>query len=171
MKLGTVITTLRTKGSPSNTAIRNRLSQRNSKHRPRLEMSCWLFFWNSKSVVLADFLEKETTINSQRYIETLTALKRRIERIGIRNETLFQHDNARPHTSAAKRDAIKCLVFSVLPHPPYSPDMAPSDFHLFPKLNELLKGQRFSCDEEVKYGVRKWFQKQNDHFLRTDFKN
>ena len=38
------------------------------------------------------------TINSQRYIETLIALKRRIERIGIRNETLFQHDNAGPHT-------------------------------------------------------------------------
>jgi hypothetical protein len=28
--------------------------------------------------------------------------------------------------------------------------LAPSDFHLFPKLKEHLKGQRFSCDEEVK---------------------
>jgi len=44
-------------------------------------------FWNSECVVLAD-LEKETTINS-RYVETLTALKRRIEQIGIRNETLL----------------------------------------------------------------------------------
>jgi len=65
---------------------------------------------------LADFLEKERTINSQQSIETLTALKRRIERIGIRNETLLQHDNARPHTSAATRDAIQHLDFSVLPH-------------------------------------------------------
>jgi len=97
-------------------------------------------FWNSEHVVLADFLEKETTINSQRYIETLTALKRRSERIGIRNETLLQHDNARPHTSAATRDAIQRLEFSVLPHPPYSPDLAPSDFHLFPKLKKHLKG-------------------------------
>jgi len=68
-------------------------------------------FWNLERVVLADFLEKETTVNSQRYIETLTALKRRIERIGIRNETLFQHDNARPHTNAATRDAIEHLDF------------------------------------------------------------
>ena len=64
-------------------------------------------FWNSERVVLADFLEKQTTINSQRYIETLTALKRRIVRIGVRNETLLQHDNARPHTNAATRDAIQ----------------------------------------------------------------
>jgi len=39
-------------------------------------------FLNSKRVVLADFLDKETTVNSQRYNETLTVLKRRIERIG-----------------------------------------------------------------------------------------
>jgi len=116
-------------------------------------------FWNSERVVLADFIEKETTINSQRYIETLAALKGRIERIGMRNETLLQHDNARPHTSATTRDAIQRLDFSVLPHPPYSPDLAPSDFHLFPKLKEHLKGQRFSCDEEVKSAVRKWSQK------------
>jgi len=120
--------------------------------------------WNAKRVVIADFLEKETTINSQCYIEILTSLKRRIEWTGIRNETLLQHDNARPHTSAATRDAIQRLDFSVLPHPPYSPDLAPSDFHLFPKLRDYLKGQRFSCDEEVKSAVRKWFQKQNTIF-------
>ena len=164
--------TLRTKGIPWNTAIRNHLSWKNSKHRPRLERSCWLFFWNSERVVLADFLEKEATVNSQRYIETLTGLKRRVERTGIRNETLLQHDNTSPHTSAATRDAIQRLEFSVLPHPPYSPDLAPSDLHLFPKLKEHLKGQRFSCDEEVKSALRKCFQKQNTNFfLRRNLKN
>jgi histone-lysine N-methyltransferase SETMAR len=58
------------------------------------------------------------------------------------------------------------LDFSVMPHPPYSPDLAPSDFHLFPKRKERLKGQCFSCDEEVKCAVRKWFQKQNTNFLK-----
>jgi len=68
-------------------------------------------FWNSERVVLADFLEIETTINSESYIETLTALKRTIDRIGIRNEKLLQHDNARPHTSVATRDPIRRLDF------------------------------------------------------------
>jgi len=126
-------------------------------------------FWNSECIVLADFLEKETTINSQRYIETLTALKRRLKQIGISNETLFQHNNARRHTSAATREAIQCLDFSVLPHPLYSPDLVPSDFHLFPKLKEHLKGQHFSCDEEAKSAMRKWFQKQNTNFLKDGF--
>ena len=102
--------TLRTKGSPWNNAIRNHLTRKNSNTALgwKGHVDC---FWNSERVVLADFLEKETTINSQRYIETLTTLKRRIERIGINNETLLQHDNARPHTSAATRDAIQCLDF------------------------------------------------------------
>ena len=117
---------------------------------------------------LQTFLKKET-INSQRYIETLTAIKRRIERIGIRNETLLLHDKARPHTSAATRDAIQHLDISVLPHPPYSPNLAPSGFHLFPKLKEHLKGQRFSCEEEIKSAVRKWFQKQNTNFFKDGF--
>jgi hypothetical protein len=101
----------------------------------------------SERVFPAEFLEKETTINYQRYIETLTALKRRIERIGIRNEKFLQHDNTRPHTSALTGDAIQRLDFSVLPYPPYSPCLVPSDFHLFPKLKKQLKGQRFSCNE------------------------
>jgi len=70
-----------------------------------------------------------------------------------------------PRGYRATRGAIQRLDFSVLPHPPYSPDLTPSDFHLFPKLKELLKGQRFSCDEEVKSAVRKWFQKQNINFF------
>jgi histone-lysine N-methyltransferase SETMAR len=93
------------------------------------------------------------------------------ERIGIRNEILLQHGNARSHISAATRDEIQRLDFSVLPHAPHSPDLAPSDLHLFPKLKKNLKGQCSSCDEEVKSAGKKWFQKRNTNFLRTDYKN
>ena len=62
------------------------------------------------------------------------------------------------HTlSAATRDAIQRLDFSVLPHPPYSPDLAPGDLHLFPKRKEHFKC--FRCDEDMRSAVRKWFKK------------
>jgi histone-lysine N-methyltransferase SETMAR len=57
----------------------------------------------------------------------------------------------------------------VLPHPTYNPDLAPSDFHLFPKLKEHLKGHRFSPDELVNSAVRKWFQKRNTNFFKDGF--
>jgi histone-lysine N-methyltransferase SETMAR len=41
-------------------------------------------------------------------------------------------------------------------HPPYSPDLASSDFHLFLHLKKFLAGQRFNNDEDVKRAVQKW---------------
>ena len=165
MKFGSIIMTPRTKYSPWNTTIRNHLSRKiqNTGLGWKGHVGCFLEFGTCCSC-----REKETTINS-RYIEILTALKRRIERTGIRNGTLHQHDNARPHTGAATRDAIQRLDFSMLPHPPYSPGLAPNDFHLFSKLKEHLKDQHFSCDEEVKSAVMKWFQKQNTNFFKGGF--
>ncbi|GBN55273.1 hypothetical protein AVEN_227281-1, partial [Araneus ventricosus] len=42
-------------------------------------------------------------------------------------------------------------------HPPYSPDLAPSDFHLFLKLKEFLGGKRFGSDEELRNAMATWF--------------
>jgi histone-lysine N-methyltransferase SETMAR len=46
--------------------------------------------------------------------------------------------------------------WEVFEHPAYSKDLAPSDFHLFPKLNEFLGGRRFKSEEEVKDAVKEW---------------
>uniref|UniRef100_A0A1Y1L879 Mos1 transposase HTH domain-containing protein n=1 Tax=Photinus pyralis TaxID=7054 RepID=A0A1Y1L879_PHOPY len=45
-------------------------------------------------------------------------------------------------------------------HPPYSPDLAPSDFHLFPKLKQALGGTRFRTGEELQDMVRTWLDEQ-----------
>ncbi|EGI70636.1 FLJ37770-like protein [Acromyrmex echinatior] len=49
-----------------------------------------------------------------------------------------------------------CTNWDVLTHPPYSPDLAPSDYHLFTKLKESLAGKRFQSDEEVQTAVTNW---------------
>jgi histone-lysine N-methyltransferase SETMAR len=49
---------------------------------------------------------------------------------GLLSKTLFLHpDSARPHATAATIEAIQKLNFKLLPHPPYSPDLAPNDKH------------------------------------------
>ncbi|GBN02244.1 hypothetical protein AVEN_116429-1 [Araneus ventricosus] len=65
------------------------------------------------------------------------------------------HDNARPHTAATQEllDQFGCENFD---HPPYSPDLAPSDFHLFLKLKEFLGGKRFGSGEELENAVATW---------------
>jgi histone-lysine N-methyltransferase SETMAR len=62
---------------------------------------------------------------------------------------LILHDNAQPHASGAVSEILKKYGWQVLPHLPYSPDMSPPDFDLFPKLKKPLHGKRFRGIEEV----------------------
>jgi len=122
-------------------------------------------FWDARGVLYMEFLTKGLTVNSNRYFATLRSLKQRIHRIRPERNTFLLHHNARPHCSAQTQDAMISLKFSVVLHPPYSPDLAPSDFWLFPKLKEMLKGQHFSSDAEVEAVVRKWISSQPETFF------
>ena len=115
-------------------------------------------FWDRKGVILLDFLEPGQTINSDRYIATLTKLKARISRVRPEKKTTFllQHDNARPHTSLKTVEHIVSLGWTVVPHPPYSPDLVPSDFHLFGLMKDGLRGQHFRSNDAVVRAVKQW---------------
>jgi histone-lysine N-methyltransferase SETMAR len=64
------------------------------------------------------------------------------------------HDNARPHVARQTVALLDQFGWDIITHPPYSPDLAPCDYHLFPKLKEHLAGRRFSDDDEVKVAVQ-----------------
>ena len=68
------------------------------------------------------------------------------------------------HTARATIDALETLKFEVLSHPPYSPDLAPSDFHFFPHIKRDLKGTHFTSDDEVKQAVT-WIKKRTEFFI------
>ena len=57
------------------------------------------------------------------------------------------------------------LKFEVLSHPPYSPDLAPSDLHFFPHLKRDLKGTHFTSDDEVKQAVISWIKQRTPEFF------
>jgi len=59
------------------------------------------------------------------------------------------HDNALAHWALATQKKLAYLGFQCFDHPPYSLDLAPSNYHLFPELKKQLKGRHFSCDMEV----------------------
>jgi histone-lysine N-methyltransferase SETMAR len=77
------------------------------------------------------------------------------------------HDNARPHTAAAMQDLITTFGWEQFDHPPYSPYLAPSDFHEFLHLKTFLGGRRFHDDNEVKEAVNTWFALQAASFYNA----
>lgn len=56
--------------------------------------------------------------------------------------------------------------FELLEHPPYSPDLTPSDYRLFPKLEEHLRGRKFSSDNEVIEAADAWFAEVGQTFFQ-----
>ena len=88
-------------------------------------------FWDSERVVLVDFLEGKKTVTGAYYVEVLRKLKAKLAEKGpgkLHRGILFHHDNAPAHSSRIVRDVLREFRWELLPHPPYSPDLAPSDF-------------------------------------------
>jgi hypothetical protein len=76
-----------------------------------------------------------------------------------------KHGNTRPHTANRTRELLRRYNWEVLDHPPYSPDLAPSDFHLFGPLKKHLGGRLFSTDGEVQQAVMSWLQALDTGFF------
>ena len=74
------------------------------------------------------------------------------------------HGNAWPHCAAQTQDLITLFKWEQMNHPPYSPDLAPSDFHLFLHLKKFLGSKRFDEDDDLKGAVQKWLTSQAASF-------
>jgi [histone H3]-lysine36 N-dimethyltransferase SETMAR len=109
-------------------------------------------FWDASRPLLADFLSPKTTINGDYYAMLLSKLRDAIKekrRGKLKKGVLLLHDNAPPHKARVAQGALRQCKFEELQHPPYSPDLAPSDFHVFRQLKSDFKGRRFSDHDEV----------------------
>ena len=91
-------------------------------------------FWDSEGVVPIDFLEGKKTVTGAYYVEVLRKLRTKLaeKRPGkLHRGIIFHHDNAPAHSSWIVRDVLREFWWELLPHPPYSPDLAPPDFFYF----------------------------------------
>ena len=85
---------------------------------------------------------------------------------GKMDRVFFLHDNARPHVAKLTRQKIQDLGWTTLPHPPYSPDMAPTDYHLFRSLSHFLDGRQFKDDDDLKSGLQTFFDQKSPDFYK-----
>jgi transposase len=79
---------------------------------------------------------------------------------------VFFHDKARPHTAASTQALLVHFNWELFGRPPYNPDLAPSDYHLFTYLKDWLESQRFN-NNELMEGVKSWLSSQAADFFDT----
>jgi len=118
-----------------------------------------LIFWDQDSILLIDYLPKGQTINTEYYSSLLVQLKDILKekRHGkFTKVVLFLHDNTPAHRALATQKKLAYLGFQCFDHPPYSLDLAPSDYHLLPGLKKQFRGCCFSSNTEVIAATGTW---------------
>jgi histone-lysine N-methyltransferase SETMAR len=126
-----------------------------------------LIFWDNAGVLLVRYFRKGATLTGYIYSKVMDQLRKAIQkkRPGKWEDGIFLiHDNASSHTSAVAQEAIRRNEFIQLTHPPYSPDLAPSDFHLFPKLKNFLRKRTFNSDDQLQKCTNNWLERQPTSF-------
>lgn len=90
------------------------------------------------------------------------------------DRVLLHQDNAPSHTAASTQLEISLLEFQVVEHAPYSPDMAPMDFRVFPVVKSALKGRKFDSFHELSVAVQcvvagldqRWYKSVYEQWIR-----
>ena len=115
-------------------------------------MLCIWLDW--KGVLYYELLPENQKINSSKYCSQLDQLKAALDKkcpeLVNRKCITFHQDNTRPYVSLMTRQKLLQLGWKVQIHLPYSPDVAPSDFHLFRSLQNSLNGKNFNSLEDCK---------------------
>jgi transposase len=127
-------------------------------------------FFDVKGILHHEFVTPNTTVNSNFYCAVLRSLREIVRQKGLelwRNHNwLLHHDNTPAHTSLKTTEFVTNNNIVIVPHPPYSLDLAPCDFALFPKLkSESLKGRRF----EIVSGIQRESQALLNSIKENDF--
>ncbi len=98
-------------------------------------------WWCSGGILHYELLPAGKTVNED--CRQLTTVMEKLRQLSGRTTSRFRpcllYDNAAPHTAKVTKETLEALGFRILPHPPYSPDLAPSDFHLFRSLQWFLR--------------------------------
>lgn len=113
-----------------------------------------IVFFDIQGIIHVEWVPEGQTVTQHYYLEVLTRLREKIRRkrpeLWKENSWVLHQDNAPAHSAFSVKTFLANHNIPVLEHPPYSPDLAPCDFYLFPKIKSALKGTRFDTVEDVK---------------------
>ena len=110
---------------------------------------------------MLDFLPKRSTITGVYYANLLDLKNAEVNSLNV----FCSNRTTRECTLAM--DAVERNGYELIPHPAYSPDLAPSDFFRFPNLKKDIRGLHFRSDEEAVTAVEEWVNGKDPDFFSS----
>ena len=125
-------------------------------HQKKVMLSVW---WGVRGIYHWELLPENTIITAGVYTEQLQRLAAKVDQLRPKlDRVLLLHDNARPHVARTTQLKILRFGWEVLPHAPYSPDLAPSDYHIFRSLSNYLAKKKFHQRRDLERDLETFFQ-------------
>jgi transposase len=130
-------------------------------------------FFNYCGIVHHSYAPEGQTIDKEYYLEVIRhlcdAVRRKRPDLWASRNWQLHHDNAPAHSSHLIQSFLAEHGIPVVRQVPYSPDMAPCDFWLFPKLKRPLKGSRFDSREDIMRNATKELRSLPEEAFRKFF--
>jgi histone-lysine N-methyltransferase SETMAR len=137
-------------------------------HPKKVMVTVW---WSAKGIIHYSFLQPGQSITAESYCQQIEIMHQKLateQPILInRQGPILLHDNARPHTSRTTVGKLTELGYEILQHPPYSPDLSPTDYHLFRHLELFLRNKTFRGQEAVIGAFEEFVNSKNVEFYRN----
>lgn len=138
-----------------------------SLHPKKTMITVW---WSASGLIHYNFLKAGESITAQSYCNEIDVMHQKLLQnqpaLVNRKGPILLHDNARPHVSRLTMQKLHDLKYEVLPHPPYSPDLSPSDYYMFKHMDTFLANKMFGNQGDVQNAILQFFESRNTDFYK-----
>ena len=134
-------------------------------HQKKIMVTMW---WPSEGVIHYSLLKPGESITADSYCKEIDEMHEKIRKIRPalvnRKGPILLHDNARPHVSQITVRKLNDLGYETLPHPPYSPDLSPTDYQFFKHLDHFLTEKIFTNQTAVENALKEFIESRDGNF-------
>ncbi|CAF4641069.1 unnamed protein product [Rotaria socialis] len=131
-------------------------------HPKKVMLSVWS---GVNGIIHWELLPNGCTITAELYCQQLDRVAEKLK--GKQDRIYYLHDNAKPHVAKSAYEKLLKLGWITIPYPPYSPDLAPADYHLFRSLYHHLREKNFDDENDVKMDIINFFGQKSQDFYES----
>ena len=122
-------------------------------------------------VIYYSFLNPSETITSEKYAQQISEMHWKLQGLQLvlfyRMDPVLLHDDAWTQVAQPTLQKLNKLGYEVLPYPPYSRDLSPTDYHFFKHLDNFLQGKCFHSQQEAENAFQEFIESWSMKFYTT----